>query len=103
VADGRDMGTVVFPDAALKVCLTASAGQRALRRHKQLISKGFAVSIDDRLADLIRRDERDSSRSHAPLKSAEDALQLDNAGLSIEQSIEQMLIWWQDKTAFSKV
>ena len=102
VADGRDMGTVVFPDAALKVFLTASASQRAQRRHKQLISKGFAVSIDDLLADLIRRDERDSSRSHAPLKPAEDALQLDNSGLSIEQSIDQMLIWWQDKTAFSK-
>lgn len=103
VADGRDMGTVVFPDAALKVFLTASASQRALRRHKQLISKGFAANIDDLLADLIRRDERDSSRSHAPLKPAEDALHLDNSGLSIEQSIDQMLIWWQDKTAFPKV
>ncbi|MBA4266294.1 MAG: bifunctional 3-phosphoshikimate 1-carboxyvinyltransferase/cytidylate kinase, partial [Comamonadaceae bacterium] len=65
VADGRDMGTVVFPDAALKVFLTASASQRAQRRHKQLISKGFAANIDDLLTDLIRRDERDSSRSHA--------------------------------------
>jgi 3-phosphoshikimate 1-carboxyvinyltransferase len=102
VADGRDMGTVVFPDASLKVYLTASASQRAQRRHKQLISKGFAVSIDDLLADLIRRDERDSSRTHAPLRPAEDALQLDNSGLSIEQSIDQMLIWWQNKMAFSK-
>ncbi len=102
VADGRDMGTVVFPDAALKVFLTASAPQRAQRRHKQLISKGFAANIDDLLADMIRRDERDSSRSHAPLKPAEDALHLDNSGLSIEQSIDQLLVWWQDKTAFSK-
>lgn len=103
VADGRDMGTVVFPDAALKVFLTASASQRAQRRHKQLISKGFAANIDDLLADLIQRDERDSSRRHAPLKPAEGALRLDNSSLSIEQSIEQMLIWWQDKTAFSIV
>lgn len=103
VADGRDMGTVVFPDASLKVFLTASASQRAQRRHKQLISKGFAANINDLLADLIRRDERDSSRSHAPLKPAEDALHLDNSGLSIEQSIDQMLTWWQDRSAFSKV
>ncbi len=101
VADGRDMGTVIFPDAALKVFLTASAAQRAQRRHKQLISKGFAANIDDLLADLVQRDLRDTSRTHAPLKPAEDALQLDNSGLSIEQSVGQVLDWWQGRTVFS--
>jgi 3-phosphoshikimate 1-carboxyvinyltransferase len=100
VADGRDMGTVIFPDAALKVFLTASAAQRADRRYKQLISKGIAANIDDLLTDLVRRDARDSSRAHAPLKPAEDALELDNSGLSIEESVEQVLNWWQGKTAF---
>jgi 3-phosphoshikimate 1-carboxyvinyltransferase len=100
VADGRDMGTVIFPDAALKVFLTASAEQRASRRHKQLISKGFAANIDSLLADLKARDQRDSSRLHAPLKPAEDALQLDNSGMDIEESVQLVLRWWQEKTAF---
>ncbi len=103
VADGRDMGTVLFPDAPLKVFLTASAEQRAQRRHKQLISKGIAANIDSLLADLKARDERDSNRSLAPLKPAEDALMLDNSGLNIEQSVQQVLSWWQGKTAFSAV
>ncbi|MDO9437757.1 bifunctional 3-phosphoshikimate 1-carboxyvinyltransferase/cytidylate kinase [Hydrogenophaga sp.] len=101
VADGRDMGTVIFPDAPLKVFLTASAEQRAQRRHKQLISKGMAANIDSLLADLKARDLRDSSRLHAPLKPAEDALQLDNSGMDIEQSVHQVLSWWQDKAPFS--
>ncbi|WP_372656682.1 bifunctional 3-phosphoshikimate 1-carboxyvinyltransferase/cytidylate kinase [Hydrogenophaga sp.] len=101
VADGRDMGTVLFPDAPLKVFLTASAEQRAQRRHKQLISKGIAAKLDSLLADLQARDLRDSSRSHAPLKAAEDALLLDNSTLSIEQSVQQVLNWWQDRTVFS--
>ena len=101
VADGRDMGTVIFPDAPLKVFLTASAQQRAERRHKQLISKGNAANIDSLLADLRARDERDASRLHAPLKPAEDALQLDNSGLDIEQSVQQVLEWWQGRTVFS--
>jgi 3-phosphoshikimate 1-carboxyvinyltransferase len=100
VADGRDMGTVIFPDAPLKVYLTASAGQRAERRHKQLISKGIAARLDDLLADLQARDARDSNRSHAPLKPAEDALMLDNSSLDIESSVQQVLDWWQDKTVF---
>lgn len=103
VADGRDMGTVLFPDAPLKVFLTASAEQRAQRRHKQLISKGIAANIDGLLADLRARDERDSNRSLAPLKPAEDALMLDNSGLNIEQSVQQVLSWWQGKTVFSAV
>jgi 3-phosphoshikimate 1-carboxyvinyltransferase len=102
VADGRDMGTVIFPDAALKVFLTATAEQRAQRRHKQLISKGIAATIDGLLADLRERDLRDSSRTHAPLKPAEDALKLDNSELDIEQSVQVVMNWWQGKTAFSR-
>lgn len=101
VADGRDMGTVIFPDAQMKVFLTASTEQRALRRHKQLISKGFAANIADLLEDLKARDLRDTSRTHAPLKPAEDALQLDNSGMDIDQSVQQVLDWWHSKTAFS--
>ena len=101
VADGRDMGTVIFPDAALKVYLTATAAQRAERRHKQLISKGIAANIADLLADLEMRDLRDSTRTHAPLKPAADALLLDNSQLNVEQSVQQVLSWWQGKTVFS--
>jgi 3-phosphoshikimate 1-carboxyvinyltransferase len=100
VADGRDMGTVLFPDAPLKVFLTASAEKRAQRRHKQLISKGITANIGTLLANLQARDERDANRSLAPLKPARDALMLDNSGLSIEQSMQQVLIWWQGKMAF---
>jgi 3-phosphoshikimate 1-carboxyvinyltransferase len=101
VADGRDMGTVIFPGADLKVFLTASARQRAERRHKQLISKGITAKLEDLLADLEARDQRDSSRTHAPLKAAEDALQLDNSELDVEQSTQLVLKWWQRKTVFS--
>jgi 3-phosphoshikimate 1-carboxyvinyltransferase len=94
VADGRDMGTVVFPDAALKVFLVASAEQRALRRHKQLISKGISANISALRADLEARDERDKTRANAPLKPAEDAQLLDNSELSIEASVQQVLGWW---------
>jgi 3-phosphoshikimate 1-carboxyvinyltransferase len=101
VADGRDMGTVIFPEANLKVFLTASASMRAERRHKQLISKGIPAKIDTLRADLEARDARDSSRSTAPLKAAKDALLLDNSQLDIEQSVEQVLSWWQQRTSFS--
>ncbi len=100
VADGRDMGTVIFPSARLKVYLTASAARRAERRHKQLISKGFSTTIDALRQDLEARDARDSSRSTAPLKPAEDALLLDNSELSIEQSVARVLNWWQGKQPF---
>ncbi|MBD9666334.1 3-phosphoshikimate 1-carboxyvinyltransferase [Variovorax paradoxus] len=100
VADGRDMGTVIFPDAALKVFLTASAAQRAERRHKQLISKGISTTLDSLRSDLEARDARDSSRSVAPLRPAQDARHLDNSQLSIEQSIDQVLNWWQEKQPF---
>ena len=97
LADGRDMGTVIFPQAPLKVFLTASAAQRAERRYKQLISKGFSAKLDPLRADLEARDARDMSRSVAPLQPAQDALQLDNSHLSIEQSVSQVLTWWQSK------
>jgi 3-phosphoshikimate 1-carboxyvinyltransferase len=100
VADGRDMGTVIFPSAPLKVFLTASAAQRAERRHKQLISKGISTTLDSLRADLEARDTRDSTRSVAPLKPAADALQLDNSALTIEESVETVLRWWQDRQPF---
>jgi len=100
LADGRDMGTVIFPDAPLKVFLTASAEKRAERRHKQLISKGFSTTISALRADLEARDARDTQRSVAPLKPAQDALQLDNSLLSIEESVDQVLTWWQSKQVF---
>ena len=94
VADGRDMGTVVFPDAALKVFLTASVAQRAERRHKQLMSKGFSVTLDEICADLEARDLRDTSRAVAPLAPAADARKLDNSALSIDESVDTVLGWW---------
>jgi 3-phosphoshikimate 1-carboxyvinyltransferase len=100
VADGRDMGTVVFPGATLKVFLTASAEQRAERRHKQLISKGISANIDGLRADLEARDERDKHRAVAPLKPAEDAKLLDNSHLTIESSVNEVLGWWQQRRPF---
>ena len=100
VADGRDMGTVIFPAAPLKVYLTASAATRAERRHKQLISKGIPSNIDDLRADLEARDARDKNRAVAPLKPAEDALLLDNSDLGIEASVQQVLAWWQQRRPF---
>ena len=100
VADGRDMGTVIFPEAPLKVFLTASAEKRAERRHKQLISKGISTTIDILRADLMARDARDTQRSVAPLKPAQDALPLDNSSLSIDSSVTQVMHWWQDKQVF---
>ena len=94
VADGRDMGTVVFPDAALKVFLTATVAQRAERRHKQLISKGFSVTLEEICADLEARDLRDTSRKVAPLAPAADARKLDNSALSIDESVDTVLGWW---------
>jgi 3-phosphoshikimate 1-carboxyvinyltransferase len=94
VADGRDMGTVIFPDAALKVFLVANVETRAQRRHKQLISKGLAANIDDLRAGLEARDYRDRSRSAAPLEAAQDALELDNSGHSVDQSVDWVLDEW---------
>ncbi len=100
VADGRDMGTVIFPHATLKVFLTASAEERASRRHKQLISKGFSANIESLLADLQARDARDRNRAVAPLAPATDALLLDNSGLTIEASVDQVMVWWQERSPF---
>ena len=103
VADGRDMGTVIFPQATLKVFLTASAGRRAERRYKQLISKGNSATLASLRADLEARDARDSSRAVAPLKPAEDAKLLDNSDLTVEESVKLVLNWWQSKQPFRAV
>jgi CMP/dCMP kinase len=95
VADGRDMGTVIFQDAALKVFLTATVEARATRRYKQLIQKGFSANMDDLLRDLRERDERDSQRTAAPLKPAADARLLDTSALSVDQAVEQVVQWYQ--------
>lgn len=90
VADGRDMGTVVFPDAPCKIFLTASAEERAARRHKQLIEKGVDITLSVLLEEIRRRDARDEDRSVAPLKAAEDALRIDSTGMPIEQVVAKV-------------
>ncbi|HTT13627.1 MAG TPA: (d)CMP kinase [Burkholderiaceae bacterium] len=97
VADGRDMGTVVFPSADLKVFLTASLEARAERRYKQLIEKGLTANMRDLLADLRVRDERDSTRAAAPLRPAEDAYRLDSSAMSIDEVVAQILAWYRDR------
>ena len=96
VADGRDMGTHVFPDAGLKVFLTASAEERAKRRYKQLKDKGIDVSLAALSRDIEARDRRDSERSVAPLRPAEDARLLDSSDLTIDEVTQQVLNWAQD-------
>jgi cytidylate kinase len=92
------MGTVVFPDAALKVYLTASVAARADRRHKQLIEKGFPSNIDTLAQELRARDQRDSERAASPLKPAEDAYQLDSSELAIDEVVAQVLSWYAEKS-----
>ncbi|MCB1841666.1 MAG: (d)CMP kinase, partial [Halioglobus sp.] len=91
VADGRDMGTVIFPDADIKVFLTASAQERAERRYNQLMAKGESVSLPRLLRDIEERDERDANREVAPLLPAEDAIIIDSTAMPIEQVFEQVL------------
>ncbi|MCV6637939.1 (d)CMP kinase [Candidatus Albibeggiatoa sp. nov. NOAA] len=91
IADGRDMGTVVFPDAPLKLFLTASAEERGQRRYKQLKQKGINVNIGDLINDIAERDKRDTQRTVAPLKPAADALVIDTTTLSIEEVMQQVL------------
>lgn len=91
VADGRDMGSVVFPDAALKLFLTASAEERASRRYKQLIAKGISASLRDLLKDIRERDLRDSERSVAPLAPAADAVVMDTSGIPPDAVFEQAM------------
>ena len=91
VADGRDMGSVVFPDSRLKIYLTASPGARAQRRYKQLIGKGLGANITALLQDIMLRDQRDSVRAAAPLKKYPDAIEVDTTNLSVAQSIARVL------------
>ena len=97
VADGRDMGTVVFPDAALKVFLTASAEIRAQRRYKQLIEKGIAANLSALSRDLAERDKRDATRAVAPLIPAPDSQVLDSSALSVEEVADQVLKLWRNR------
>jgi len=99
VADGRDMGTVVFAQAPLKVFLTASVEERAARRHNQLKSRGISASIDSLLAELQLRDERDRNRAAAPLRPADDAVLLDNSGMTIDQCVDFVLEAWNKRSA----
>jgi cytidylate kinase len=93
VADGRDMGSVVFPHAVLKVFLTATPEARAERRYKQLIDKGIRANLDALLQDINQRDARDQERSVAPLQKCKDAYLLDTTNLSVDQVVEQVLRW----------
>ncbi|MCA1862877.1 MULTISPECIES: (d)CMP kinase [Janthinobacterium] len=94
VADGRDMGTVIFPHAPLKVFLTASVEARAQRRYKQLIDKGFSANMEDLLMDLQARDERDTHRAIAPLVPAEGAHVLDTSEMTADEAVETVLKWY---------
>ena len=91
VADGRDMGTVIFPEAPFKVFLTASASERAERRYKQLKDKGVSVTMDGLLREILARDARDASRPVAPLRPASDAVHIDTTGLGIDEVVERVL------------
>jgi len=94
VADGRDMGTVVFPDAPLKIFLDADVGIRAERRHKQLKDKGISANLGDLLNDLRLRDARDRDRVHAPLVAAAGAVIIDSSRIAIDQVVQQVLDLW---------
>lgn len=103
IADGRDMGTVVFPSAEAKIFLTASAEERAKRRFLQLQEKSIDVNMNDIVAEINARDERDTNRSVAPMKAAEDSLLLDSTGKSIEQVLSEVLEFAHEKLSASKV
>ncbi|HEX2651395.1 MAG TPA: (d)CMP kinase [Burkholderiales bacterium] len=98
VADGRDMGTVVFPDASLKIYLTASPGVRAQRRYKQLIDKGNSANLASLSRELEERDRRDATRAVAPLKPAADAVQVDSSALSIDQVVDLIVKQFRERT-----
>jgi len=99
VADGRDMGSVVFPDATLKIYLTADPAERARRRYNQLIEKGMDASIDALLQEIRNRDARDSGRAAAPLQKCADAVELDTTGLGIEAVVSEILVLYKRKVA----
>ena len=97
VADGRDMGTVVFPDATLKIFLTASALERANRRYKQLKEKGMDVSLGALRAEIERRDRRDSERQTAPMRAADDAVVVDTTAMTVDEVVERVVATWFDR------
>ena len=97
VADGRDMGTVVFPQAELKVFLTASQQERANRRYKQLKDKEMDVNLDYLFQEIVARDERDTNRTASPLRPATDAIVLDTTNLGIDEVVNTILRMWQDR------
>lgn len=97
IADGRDMGTVVFPDAVVKIFLTATAQERAKRRYNQLIEKGVSVNLSDLFEEIAERDERDSNRSAAPLVAAPDAVELDTSEITAEQAAQRILDLYQNR------
>jgi cytidylate kinase len=101
VADGRDMGSNVFPDAALKVFLTADVATRAERRYKQLKEKGMYAKMQDVVEELGRRDARDASRPVAPLRHYPDAFFLDTSTLSVDEAVGQVLGWWRERSSRS--
>jgi len=98
IADGRDMGTTVFPQAPLKIFLTASAEERAQRRHKQLNEKGISSSIAALAAEIAERDDRDRTRATSPLVPADDAIVIDSTSLSIDEVVQQILTLWSDRS-----
>jgi cytidylate kinase len=100
IADGRDMGTVVFPDAAVKIYLTASAEERAQRRYKQLKDKGIDVNLPNLVEELRQRDERDMNRQAAPLKPASDAIIIDTTKLNIEQVTNEVMYWVDKRISY---
>ena len=95
VADGRDMASVVFPDAPLKVFLTATPEARAMRRYNQLIEKGISANLSNLTRDLAERDRRDRERAVAPCVPAADAHVLDSSDLTIEETVDQIMAWWR--------
>jgi cytidylate kinase len=97
VADGRDMGSVVFPDATLKIFLIADSAERARRRYKQLMEKGLSASMDALLQEIRERDARDSRRAAAPLQKVADAIELDTTSLSVDEAVAQVLAWYKEK------
>jgi cytidylate kinase len=97
VADGRDMGSIVFPDAELKIFLTAEPAERAQRRHKQLMEKGLGASMSALLQEIRDRDVRDSGRSAAPLLKCSDAIELDTTHIAVEEAVAQVLAWYAAK------
>jgi len=97
VADGRDMGSVVFPDAVLKVFLTASAAVRAERRYNQLKQKGIHAILSTLFRELEARDARDAARAVSPLVPAPDAVRLDSSDLTIDEVVSRILGWWRER------